>query len=180
MKHLAMMGAGSQAPWQVRAIASVAPLERVTVWAPSPRRRGPLAKQLGPELGIEVRAVEDRRQAIADADIICCATTATTPIVEADDLADRPVLVVAVGAFRPDMAEFGTSVLQRAGRVYVDDVAAALEEAGDVIGALKEGVIAEEGVLPVGRGPASPPAGVIVFKSVGSAVEDAAVVEVFL
>lgn len=179
---MALLGAGGQALWQVRALASVLPIERVAVWSPTPNKRERLAAQLARELRIEVHAVDLAGEAMRDAGLVCCTTTAPRAFVHAGMLArETSVLVVAIGAFRPDMAEVGVSVFREAGRVFVDDVEAVLHEGGDVIEALKEGALSRDKVLAVGGVlPGTVAQRVTVFKSVGSAVEDAAVAQALL
>lgn len=180
---LALIGAGAQAPWQVRAVASVLRLREVRVWAPANRNRERLAGMLSEELGITVRAVDTLERATAGAGIVCCSTTASQPFLEAGYLTESPVLVVAIGAYRPDMGEVAPSVFAEAGRVYVDDKTAVLQEGGDVLGAIGAGVIGEADVIPVGAviaGGHRPADSVVVFKSVGSALEDAAITETLL
>jgi ornithine cyclodeaminase len=85
--------------------------------------------------------------------------------------------VNAVGAYRPDMRELDTAAIVRA-RVVVEDRAAALSEAGDLMIPIAEGAIGREHVVAdlretvrgarVRRGPDD----VTVFKSVGVAFED--------
>ncbi len=190
---LALLGSGAQAAWQARAIAAVRPVEQILVWSPRSSSRERLAAELarldGAAGTMRVRAVDDPAKATREAGIVCCATTASTAFLHAAMLPapPSPVLVVAIGAFRPDMAEAAPSVFARAGRVYVDDRAAVLHEGGDVLAALATGALTAEGVVPVGsimnggrsgREHDDVPGvedGTVVFKSVGSAAEDAAV-----
>lgn len=175
---LALIGAGVQAPWQARAIASLLPLRQVRIWSPSCRNRERLASLLDEELDVMVRPVNTLEDAALGAGIICCSTTAPRPFLEARLLNERPVLIVAIGAYRPDMGEVAPSVFREAGGVYVDDKHAVLHEGGDVIDAVASGVITEDAVVPVGEvisGRTRPEAAVRIFKSVGSALEDAAI-----
>ncbi len=190
---LALLGSGAQAAWHARAIAAVRPIEQVLVWSPRSSSRARLAAELarldGSAGPVRARAVDDAAEATRAADIVCCATTAPVAFLHAAMLPapPSPVLVVAIGAFRPDMAEVAPSVFARAGRVYVDDRAAALHEGGDVLAALAAGALTPEEVVPIGSimdggrsGPGHDDApgvgvGTVVFKSVGSAAEDAAV-----
>ncbi len=175
---LALIGAGVQAPWQVRAIASVVPAREIRIWAPSTRNRERLASLLDNELDVVVRATATLENAVEGAGIICCSTTASQPFLDTALLSACPVLIVAIGSYRPDMGEVAPSVFREAGRVYVDDKTAVLHEGGDVIGAVACGAITESDVIPVGTVIADgdvPEAPVTVFKSVGHALEDAAV-----
>jgi len=190
---LALLGSGAQASWQARAIAAVRPVEQILVWSPRSSSRERLAAELARLDGagglVRVQAVDDPTEATREAAIVCCATTAPRAFLHAAMLPapPSPVLVVAIGAFRPDMAEVVPSVFARAGRVYVDDRAAVLHEGGDVLAALAAGALTPEQVVPVGSimdgghsgherdDMPGAEGGTVVFKSVGSAAEDVAV-----
>jgi ornithine cyclodeaminase/alanine dehydrogenase-like protein (mu-crystallin family) len=181
---MALIGAGGQAPWQARALVATLPIKRLTLWSPTREHCQRAERELREELEIEVRVADDVRTATNGAQLICCATTASTPFLHADMLTQERVLVIAIGAFRPDMGEVGVSVFQEAGGVFVDDARAVMHEAGDVIAAVHGGAISRDAVLPVGdvirSALPAPLHSVTVFKSVGSALEDAAVGELLV
>lgn len=181
---LALLGSGAQAPWHARALASVLALEEIRIWSPTEEHRERLARQLTDELGIDARAVRAADEATRGAEVVCCATTAHEAFLERDMLTEPSVCVIAIGAFRPDMAEIGLSIFREAARVFVDDVEAVRHEGGDVIAAIERGAIRSDHVVPVGaakpRVDSCAGGGLAVFKSVGSAVEDAAVAEALL
>ncbi|HFD15734.1 MAG TPA: ornithine cyclodeaminase family protein, partial [Rhodospirillales bacterium] len=175
---LLVIGAGALAPHLVRAHAAVRPLRRVMVWNRTPARAHELAAGLAEE-GFEARAVEDRLAAIEEADIVSCATMSRTPLVPGERV-HPGTHVDLVGAFRPDMRESDDALLRRAA-VYVDTMAGALAEAGDILLALASGALSREDIrgdlyaLCQGRVEGRRDAREItVFKSVGSAVEDLA------
>jgi ornithine cyclodeaminase/alanine dehydrogenase-like protein (mu-crystallin family) len=84
------------------------------------------------------------------------------------------------------MREVGTSVFAAATIVCSDDPPGALREAGDLMDAVAAGVLSPDSVTELGALPgleAEPPAsrrGVTVFKSVGSAAADLAVLDLLL
>ncbi len=175
---LLMIGAGALAPHLVRAHAHVRPIRRVMIWNRTAARARQLAETLGRE-GFAAHAVEDRMTAIAEADIISCATMSSEPLIPGERV--RPgTHVDLVGAFRPDMRESDDALMRRA-RVYVDTMAGALAEAGDILLAIASGALSREAICGdlyglcqgrvAGRGSAEE---ITVFKSVGSAVEDLA------
>jgi len=178
-RRLACFGAGAQAAFQVRCLAAVLPLESVAVVGRDPARARAFCAALGRELGIAVEVAPDARRAVADADVVTCATTARTPVVAGADL--RPgTHVDAVGAFRRDAREVDTEVVRRA-RVTVDTYAGALEEAGDILIPLGEGAIGREHVVAElaelvtgARAGRTRPEEITLFKSVGWALEDLA------
>jgi len=175
---LAVFGAGALAPHLIRAHAVVRPIRRVLLWNRTRARAEALAKRLrGEERLAEVRVVDRPGDALAQADIVSCATRSREPLVAG--AAVRPgTHVDLVGAFRPDMREADPELFARA-EVYVDTREGALAEAGDLLAAIATGRLRCEEIrgdlydLCSGRTPGrSAPDTITVFKSVGSAVED--------
>lgn len=175
---LAMVGAGGQAMSLIEACAAVRPIEQVLLVslhrASAEELRGKLCA-LRPEL--DVRVCENVKEAVKDASIVCLATTSARALLEDGDV--RPdVHINAVGAYRPDMRELGVSVLAAATLVCSDDPDGALREAGDLMEAVacggpKAGSIIDLGRLD-GRHDRARRGGITVFKSVGTAAADLA------
>lgn len=163
-KTLAMLGAGAMAFDQIEAVRAVRPIDRVLVWSRNPVNARLLAEMVGGE------HVEDADEAAFQADVISCATPATSPIFSESSVREG-AHVNAIGAFTPEMVELSPMLLDRA-YVVVDDLAAAAEEAGDLIqaGRLPNTTLRE---LLAGT---SPEIGedITVFKSVGIAPQDVA------
>ena len=178
-KVIACFGAGVQAAFQLRFLASVFPIERVLVVGRTRQRAESFAKAMQKELGIPVALAPRPGEAVSQADLVTCATTSSTPVFDGKDL--RPgTHVDAVGAFRPETREVDTDAVLRA-RVVVDSYAGAWEEAGDLLIPLKEGAISRSSVdaelaeLVTGAKPGRRDRQEItLFKSVGVALEDAA------
>ena len=177
--RVACFGAGVQARFQLLGLAAVQPLERVVVIGRNPERARAFAESMRVTLGVPVESGADPRGAAREADLIVCATTSATPVVFGDDLAPG-AHVDAVGAFRPTDRELDGDAIRKS-RVVVDTYAGALEEAGDVLIPLREGVIdrahvaAELAEVVTGRRPGRTRGDEItVFKSVGFALEDLA------
>jgi alanine dehydrogenase len=171
-------GAGVQARFQLRCLAAVLPLTAVTVLGRDAARARRFCDVMTVELGIPVET-GTAYEAVPRADVITCATTSATPVLFGGDLRGG-VHVDAVGAFRATDREVDAETVRRA-RVVVDTYAAALEEAGDVVLALQEGVVsrahvvAELAELVTGaRSGRTAPDEITLFKSVGFALEDLA------
>jgi ornithine cyclodeaminase len=181
---LAIVGAGAQAREQIVAVAAVRPIRRVLVYARRPDGVRALLDEMGPRIapaGIELVAAASADDAVREADVVCAATTSLTPVFDGAVL--RPgTHVNGVGSYRPEMRELDVTTLQRADRLVVDQRSAALEEAGELVAAIAAGAIradaihAELGEIVAGTMPGREGADEItVFKSVGNAVQDAAV-----
>src|SRR5690606_615333 len=108
------------------------------------------------------------------ADVIVCATSARSPVLDSALVGDDTV-VVAVGSHEPDARELDGALLGRA-TVVVEDVATALREAGDVVLAIAEGAVSADDLVPmreVVTGTRVVPSGrPLVFKSVGMSWQD--------
>jgi len=174
----ALLGSGSQAADQARAVHLVRPLEELAIVSRNPRNAERLATQLAAELPDTRILVEtDVRTAVRARDIVACATVSTAALFECDDLAPN-AHVNAIGAYTPAMRELPEALLASAQIVVVDEVEAVLEESGEIIDAVNSGALRRDELRELGsvltsgfeRG-----AGRTVFKSVGLAVQDWAI-----
>jgi ornithine cyclodeaminase len=173
--RMVMVGAGSLAPFLIRAHMSQRPIREVALW----NHHGGKAEKLAAELraeGLPVTAVTNLKAAVREADLVSCATLSTAPIVRGAWLKPGAHLDL-VGAFNLKMREADDEALLRS-QVYID-TPAAKSEGGDVAVSLQSGAIAESHI----RGtltdlchnpPRRDPAAITAFKSVGAALEDLA------
>lgn len=178
---LAVIGAGAQAEWQVRAVLAARRIERVLVYARNGASRESFARHMSQATGIETVAAGSAEAAVREADVLCCATTAVEPVFDAAWV--RPgAHVNGIGAFRLGMVELPAELFARAAVVAVDARSAALAEAGDVVAAITAGSVSEADLVEIGsveRGWAGQrdPEAITVFKSVGLAIQDVAAAE---
>jgi len=169
-----------QARTQLEAICTVRPIRTVWIYDRIPERIETFMRELGGQGPIpeDLRVAASPLQAVTDADVICTATTSSTPVFDDADLKSG-VHINGIGSYTPAMAEVPAATVKRA-LVVVDSRAAALAEAGDLIQPIQTGLIseahihAELGELVLGRKPGRARAEEITFfKSVGVAVQDA-------
>ncbi len=175
-RKLLMVGAGSLAPFMIRAHMSQRPIDFVEVWNHRAESARKLVERLEKE-GVRARVADHLQDAVREADIISCATLSHQALIAGAWLQPGQH-VDLVGAFNMQMREVDDIALKRA-RVFVD-TPAALGEGGDVALALQSGAIAKSDIvadLPAlangapGRGDAKE---ITLFKSVGAAIEDLA------
>jgi ornithine cyclodeaminase len=175
--RLTLIGTGAQAPDQVRAVLAVRPIADVVVTGRSAERAEALGRRLEDEFpDVKFTPSTSIDDAIAATDIVCCATSSTTPLFAADALPGR-VHVNAIGAFRPTMRELPRDLLATATTVLVDQQEAALEESGEIIDAVDSGTLKLTDLLELGPALSTPPTttGRTVFKSVGIGPQDWAI-----
>jgi ornithine cyclodeaminase/alanine dehydrogenase-like protein (mu-crystallin family) len=175
----AVFGAGVQGRTQLEAVCAVRTIRRARVFDVDAAAAGRFADEMAEHLGIAVEAAATPAEALAGAEVVCTATTASQPVFDDADLAPG-VHLNAVGAYQPPAREVPAETVCRA-RVVVDQRAAALEEAGDLVVPLRDGLITEDhiaaevGEILAGRAAGrESPEQVTLFKSVGVAVEDVA------
>jgi ornithine cyclodeaminase len=181
---LALFGAGAQAPHQAHAVCAVRPIERIWIVNRGRERAEALRATLQEQGLAEVRLAESAAAALAEADVICCATRAATPLF--DDADVRPgTHINGVGSYTHELAEVPPATVGR-GRVVVDQRAAAWAEAGDLIQARDAGLLDETSIVELGEVLAGQAEGrshaaqITFFKSVGNAVQDMAVGQIAL
>jgi ornithine cyclodeaminase len=176
--HLLMVGTGALAPHLIAAHCAVRPIRRVSVWGRNAGHAYATAAKIALP-GVSVSAVASLEGAVAEADIISCATLASEPLVHGRWLRAGQHLDL-VGAFTPAMREADDEAVRRSA-VYVDTRAGAMKEAGDIVQPLASGALAADAIkgdlfdLCRGAAPGRSDAGAItLFKSVGTALEDLA------
>lgn len=175
----AVFGAGVQGRSQLEAVASVRALGKAFVFDVDARAAAAFADEMGVRLGLEVVPAPSPG-ALREADIVCTATTSTAPVFADADL--KPgAHINAIGSYKPRVREVPGETVRRAA-VFVDERRGALEEAGDLIIPIREGLIgeahirAEIGEVLAGLAPGRRSEDeVTLFKSVGNAVLDVAV-----
>jgi len=180
----AIIGAGAQAEWQLRAVLAARPIRHFLVYARTPDAREAFARRMALEVGVEIVAVQSAEEAVRAADVVCCATTSSTPVFDAAWLGDG-AHVNGVGAFRLGMVELPSELFGRASIVAVDSREAAMAEAGDLVAAIQRGFVREDALVEIGSVDPSWVAGrpadaITVFKSVGLAIQDVAAAELIV
>jgi ornithine cyclodeaminase/alanine dehydrogenase-like protein (mu-crystallin family) len=174
-----IIGSGWQAETQLAALAIACPLRRAVVYSRSEERRRTFAEKMTRELGIEVAPVEHPHQAVQDMPIVVTATTSQRPVFAGDNLTPG-TLVCAVGSNWLHKAEIDVATIQRSAAVVCDSIEACQMEAGDLVQALGSTAFdwsrAVELAEVVARKKTvrQSPQDILLFKSVGLAIEDVA------
>jgi ornithine cyclodeaminase/alanine dehydrogenase-like protein (mu-crystallin family) len=143
--HLVVFGSGPQAWGHIEAMRAIRQLGRVTIVARNEERAAALAARVD-ESGVAARVGSP--DAVRDAQLIVCATTARHPLFDGT-LVPVDSCTVAVGSHEPDARELPSALVARA-QLVVEDVAVALREAGDLLIPLGEGLIEASSFVPLG------------------------------
>ncbi len=173
-----VIGSGHQARMQLECLASVYTLGAVAVYSPTTAHREHYAHEMSRALGITVTPVHSVEAAVRGKQVVASASGARSaePVLRGEWLSACRLLC-AVGNTRRQYCEADADCFRNASLVAVD-TAHAWEEAGELRQALAAGALAESKRATLGQivtGTAQIPRdGLIVFKSVGSALQDLA------
>ena len=176
---LAMVGSGSQARGQLRAIDAVRDLERVDVYSPTKENREGFASEMNGQVAPTVAAVASSAAAVEGADIVLTATNAREPVFDGDRL-DPGTHVTAMGNYTPGRRELDDTTVARA--TYVLDLRARADrDAASLMAAVENGAVDEAhvhgdlGEVLVGDVPGrTDDDEITVFDSGGTAIETVA------
>lgn len=173
---LAIFGCGVQAKTQFEAINCVRPLKRVLLYDINVKNAIALKSYILEKEKILVQ-VEDNLVNLKNAEIICTATIAESPLFGLNDIS-KGVHINAIGSYKPNMQEIDPQILKE-GMLFVDSRDAVLQESGDLIKPInyklfsKDVIKAEIGELFLNKVKGRHTSEEIsIFKSVGLGVQD--------
>jgi ornithine cyclodeaminase/alanine dehydrogenase-like protein (mu-crystallin family) len=174
---LAILGSGVQARSHLEAMSQVRSIERCRI---ASRRFGHaqnFAEEMRPEFSFPLEPVETVEEALEGADLIVTATNTVDPVVKREWISAGAHLNV-VGSSAPMAREIDSETMAAAS-LFVDRRESTINEAGDYLLAVRDGVIgpdhirAEIGEVLRGDKPGrTSTEEITLFKSLGLAIED--------
>lgn len=174
---LAIVGAGVQARTHLKAMAEVRSIKRCRIVSRTAAHAQKLAAEMQSNFPFELETVETVKEALDGADLIVTATNSREPIVRREWISTGAHLNL-VGSSIPKAREVDSETMAAAS-LFVDRRESTINEAGDYLLALRDGVIgpehirAEIGELLQGVKPGrTSPEEITLFKSLGIAIED--------
>ncbi len=179
-RTLGIIGTGVQAGFHLMAILAVRDIEVCYLFDTVEDRAGGFAADFSGKLRVKLEVLSSADEVVGKSDVVVTVTTSPMPVFSGSSLRAGTHLN-AIGAFTPETREVDSETVKRA-CLFVDSYEGALSEAGDLLIPMKEGVISRQdiraelseivtGVMP-GR---TTEEEITLFKSVGFAIEDAAV-----
>ncbi|WP_072312910.1 ornithine cyclodeaminase family protein [Agrococcus sp. Marseille-P2731] len=142
--RLVVFGNGPQAIEHAIAMADVRQLTSVRLVGRNPERVEAACAELRAR-GVD--AEPGSAGDVADADIVVCATSAQEPLFDGSLVRDG-ACVIAMGSHEPDRRELDAWLMGRS-LVVVEEVGAAMREAGDVIQAVDAGVLEASALIGI-------------------------------
>jgi ornithine cyclodeaminase len=183
--RLGLIGAGAQALTQAHAVCAVRPIEELLVYSRNAARLKVFCEQAEAALQRPVRPATSADAVVEFAQVLCLATTSREPVIDGRGLTPG-THVNGVGSFRLDMREADRHTISRA-HIIVDEVAAALAEAGELVDARDAGLTRSDDWIEIGElvsgkrslSQSDDTRDITFFKSVGHPAQDIAAAAFF-
>jgi len=178
-----IVGCGVQAAWQAIFACAVRPITELFVYSRSMSRFERFSSMVSRHArDVPITVCRSARELLERTSLIIAATTSAEPVVpDAPELLEHKHFI-SVGSFRPTMQELPTSVYRLARQLAVDSEHAT-HEVGDVINAVRAGVLQETDVFSIGQcvlgKRAIDTSRTTAYKTVGAAMYDLFVAEAF-
>ncbi len=118
-RRLAVLGTGTQARTQLEAAACVRDFDTIRAFSPNQARREAFAHEMSQATGLAVEAVHRAREAVDEADVVLCATTSPSPVLDADWLKPGAHVTTMGGAFR-GASDIDPGVVERSTVIATD------------------------------------------------------------
>ena len=177
-EHLMLFGTGNLASYLLHAHISVRQLKEVTIWGRSAIKVQKLINEFSKIYpNINFYTSLDVDQEIPHIDIICCATASKTPLFDGKTVT-KGCHIDCLGNHMADARECDSTTVTRS-RVFVDSLVNTLNEAGELLIPMKEGVFNADDIVGELADLCKQPDirrksvdEITLFKSVGTAISD--------
>jgi alanine dehydrogenase len=185
--RVAVIGSGFEARKHVEALPFVRDVAALSVFSPTAENRERFAVDAGEHLGVPATAVRSAREAVEGADLVIAAARSRdeTPTLAGAWLAPGTT-VVSIGSTLPEQRELDADVVRRAASVVADMADEVAHETGDMLAAAAAGVAFDDKLVALADVVAGGAPGrradddIVLYKSVGSALQDVTVAEACL
>lgn len=174
-----VIGTGTQARTQLKAVCTVRRIERIEVYGRDADRRAAFADEMSEYCGTQVEPVHSPDTAVAEKDIVITATSSRVPVFEGRSV-DTGTHLNVIGSNFPQKSEIDAETIRRIDSIVCDSVEQCRIEAGDLIDAVDQGLtdwrlMHDLGDVVTGQQTGrAQPEHVTLFKSVGLAIQDVA------
>jgi alanine dehydrogenase len=183
--QVGVIGSGFEARGALECLAAVRTLRSVRVFSPTPASRERFAQ--GFRAALDIGAVDDAATAVQGADVVLCAARSRdeTPVLRGAWLPEGAT-VVSLGSTLPEQREIDEDTMARAACIVADMPDEVAHDTGDAIAAAKAGIDVSAKLVPLsaliaGRtAPRRHASDIVLYKSVGSALQDIVVAEMLL
>lgn len=144
VRSVAVIGTGTQARFQIQALAKVRQFDELRVWGRDPAKVERYVEEMARTLKAKIVVAGNPKEAVAGADIVVTATMSTTPVIKGKWIG-KGTHITAMGSDSPEKQELGTDVLKMADKIVCDSIGQCAK-LGEVHHAVEDGSIKEADV----------------------------------
>ena len=183
--RVGVIGSGFEAQGLLAALAAVRQIADVRIFSPTAASREKFAVICRSQHGLQAQALATAPEAVHGADVVLCATRSRdeSPVLSGDWL-EPGMTVVSIGSTLPEQREVDEHVIARADLIVADMPEEVAHDTGDMQAAQRAGVSFVDKLFPlsslVGGHVGRRPKDIVVYKSVGSALQDVITAEMLL
>ena len=182
---IAVIGSGYEATGHLEAILSIREVAAVRVYSPTPASRARFADSFRER--VDIVATDSAEQAVRFADVVICAARSRdeSPTMRGAWLSPGAT-VVSIGSTLPEQREVDEETLGRAARIVADMPEEVIHDTGDALAAKRAGIDIEARTVSLNDVASGAVPGrisddeIVVYKSVGTALQDVAIAEMLL
>jgi len=146
---IAFIGSGPQIISHMEFLHELFPTAAFRVFARNAERAQTLV-DFAQSHNFKFTLAKSAREAVEGAEVVITATNSTTPLLEADWLAETQLLV-SIGSFGPGRCEYGQDIVAAASTIAVDDVETSIRQAGPLVEAIAAGTLDPTSLISFGE-----------------------------
>ncbi|MCY1162677.1 Delta(1)-pyrroline-2-carboxylate reductase [compost metagenome] len=184
---IAIIGSGAVARGHLHALNATGRVQRVRVFSPTKANREKFAETFQNLYDLDILAVASAEEAVAGANVVICASRSKdeSPVFNAAWL-EPGMTIVSVSSTLPEQRELDVETMQRATLIVADMPEEVLHETGDALAVQAIGDDVSSKTVSLGDVVANniaarkTPEDILIYKSVGSALQDIVTAEMLL
>lgn len=150
---LCLFGTGKQARSAFEAVVTVRPIKMARICSPNKEHRTSFVADMKRD-GVDIVAVEDPREAIRGADIVCCATNAMSPVFDGNWLEPGQFVTTIANSdvnVASKRSEVDDRTFERAASIVVNDWESVVEnKQRELLDLIDDGRVARESICELG------------------------------
>lgn len=185
--NVAILGSSALARGHLHALYATGRVNTVKVFSPTATNREKFAQDFKTQYQLNVEAVESAEQAVVGANVVICASRSRDggPVFDAEWL-EAGMTVVSVSSTLPEQRELDVATMKQAHLIVADMPEEVVHETGDALVAAQEGcdvlakTVSLADVMSGNVQVRQHPADIVIYKSVGSALQDIVTAEMLL
>lgn len=184
---IAVLGSSALARSHLHALNATGRIAKVRVYSPTAANREKLAQEFAELYGLDIQAVSSPEEAVKHANVVVCASRSRDggPVFDAAWL-EPGMTIVSVSSTLPEQRELDVATMQAAHLIVADMPEEVLHETGDSLVAIEAGcdvaakTVSLSDVMTGQVQVRQKPEDIVIYKSVGSALQDIVTAEMLL